>query len=226
MRKFLICLWSVIVLLGTVNAQSEKDPILRLKVQYDTVGIEEQFQIEYIFENAKAVNFATPSFEGLQLVSGPFQSSHFSMVNGVTSSSVSFAYVFRPTTLGNYTLSTQEVSIGNKTYSTPEATIEVVEEPNRTMSNVFNSPFGGSSLGFDNKLLEQLRKQQEEMMKRHEEFFNNPDRLLNSPQDLFNLPQQFAPEFNELFKNLENMLQFKMPPAQQPKKPEEKIYKL
>ncbi len=225
MRKLLFCLWSIVALFGPLNAQT-KEPVLRVKVQYDTVGLKETFRIEYIFENTQSVNFSTPVFEGFQLLQGPYQSSQFSSINGVSSSSVSFSYVLQANALGPKVIAAQKVYINNSSYNTPEAVIVVVEEINRQNFSRSSSPFDMPSFGFDNGMMEKMQRQQEEMMKRHKDLLENPDSFFNNPNDFFNFPRQFGPDINEMFKNFDNLFQFKMPPVQKPQKPADRTYKL
>jgi hypothetical protein len=74
--------------------------------------------------------------------------------------------------------------------------------------------------------MEKMQQQQEEMMKRHKDLLENPDSFFNNPNDFFNFPRQFGPDINEMFKNFDNLFQFKMPPVQKPQKPADRTYKL
>jgi hypothetical protein len=226
MIRYLVCLWSVVALLGNVNAQGKNEPNISVKVQYDTVGMNERFQVEYKFENVKNVNFANADFPGFEIVSGPFQSSQFSMVNGKTSSSVSITYLLQPLEKGFKTINSQKVYLDDNQHYTPEITVFVVEELNREdIVGQNRNPFGNDFFGFDDSLMEKLQKQQNEMMKRHQEFFNNPDDFFNNPGNFFNMPKMFGPDLNDMLKNFDQMFQYKAPPGQTPKT-KEKTYKL
>lgn len=225
MRKIIICLWSIVALFGMAKAQS-KEPFLRTKVQFDTIGINEVLRLEYVFENVRSVNFSNPIFEGFDIVQGPFQSSQFSLVNGVSTSSSTYTYILKATSLGVFTIAPQMVYLDNNSYLTPEAAVVIVQENLRKNNNNFNNLFDMPSLGFNEDVFERMQQQSEEMMKRHRELFDNPDGFFNRPDNFLKIPRHFGPDFNDMFKNFDNLFQFKMPPLTHPKKPEERTYKL
>jgi len=226
MIRYLACLWSVVALLGNLNAQNKNEPIINVKVQYDSVGMNEHFQVEYKFENVRNVNFANAEFRGFNIVSGPFQSSQFSSVNGKTSSSVSITYLLQASETGFQAINSQKVYLDNNQNFTPEVTVYVVEELNREdMVGQHRNPFGNDFFGFDDGLMEKMQKQQDDMMKRHQEFFNNPDAFFNNPGSIFDMPKMFGPDLNDMMKNFDQMFQFRSPQSPAPK-PKEKTYKL
>jgi len=226
MRNFIICLWSFVALFGSLQAQDAKEPQISTKIQYDTVAPEEPFRLTFTVENSRSVSVENISFRDFDVIQGPFQSSQFSMVNGVSNSSTTYTYVLKAKAAGSFIIESQKFYINSNSYNSPEAAI-VVEagfKRNNTASN--NNPFDMPSMGFNDDIFSRMQKQQEEMMKRHRELFNNPDGFFNSPNDIFNLPRQFGPDMNDMFKNFDNLFQFKLPPAQPKQKPAERTYRL
>jgi len=226
MRKFIINLWSIVALFGSLQAQDSKEPQLSTKVQFDTVALDEPFQLIFTVENSRSVNIENIAFRDFDILQGPFQSSQFSMINGISSSSVSYTYVLKAKKLGNYVVESQNFYIDNNAFKSPEASVVVVNEIERknpaSPSNIFDMP----SMGFNDDVFGRMQQQQEEMMKRHRELFNSPDGFFNNPNDIFNVPRQFGPDMDNLFKNFDNLFQFKLPPVQPKQKPSERTYRL
>lgn len=226
MRKFIINLWSIVALFGSLQAQDSKEPQLSTKVQFDTVALDEPFQLIFTVENSRSVSIENIAFRDFDILQGPFQSSQFSMINGISSSSVSYTYVLKAKELGNYIVESQNFYIDNNAFKSPEASVVVVNEIERknpaSPSNIFDMP----SMGFNDDVFGRMQQQQEEMMKRHRELFNSPDGFFNNPNDIFNVPRQFGPDMDNLFKNFDNLFQFKLPPVQPKQKPSERTYRL
>jgi hypothetical protein len=214
MKKFLFVMWSVVAMIGFIQAQPASEPEFIVKLKYDTVGLNENFQVEYLVKNAQNVKFLTPDFRDFQIVSGPFQSSQFSMVNGTTSSSSSYTFILKAKETGIFVLPAQEILVSNDSYKSDEKEIVVLDQVLRN-----DEPYGGNNFGFEFKgdIFDRLNKQQDEMMKRNQDFFNNPD-------GFFGFPKMF--DFNEMFKNFDQSFEFKVPQTPQPQKPKEKTYKL
>ncbi len=223
MKKICFSLLSIVSLLGTLSAQKNGEPLIQTKIQYDTVGMNELFKLEFIFENAQNVDFTNPVFEWFDIVQGPSQSSQFTMVNGVSSSSVKYTYLVRAKDLGNFVIGSQKVYINNNVYYTPESAVVVVDEIKRSQN--YTNPFDLPSLGFDDDIFNRMQKQQEEMLRQNKDFFENSDKYFNNP-DFFSFPRQFGPNFEDIFKNFDNLFQFKLPPQSKPTKPADKTYKL
>ena len=147
------------------------------------------------------------------------------MVNGVSSSSTTYTYVLKAKATGSFVIESQKFFINCKSYISPEAAIVVEAGFERKNNPSNNNPFDMPSMGLNDDVFGRMQ-QQEEMMKRHRELFNNPDGFFNNPNDIFNFPRQFGPDMIDMFKNFDNLLQFKLPPAQPKQKPSERIYRL
>ncbi len=94
-----------------------QDGTFELLLSDDTILIGNHFEIKYEAINLNG-EFDLPDFEGFEVVSGPNQSSNFSINNGDQSSSVSLSFLLKPT---NVTI----LSIGPAFFVTTDKTWEV-----------------------------------------------------------------------------------------------------
>lgn len=114
-------------------------------VQNTTVGTGETFQISFEFQGKDingVRNFQAPDFRGLQVLSGPNQSTSMQIINGAVSASMGFVYYLRADNPGSITIGEASLSYKGKTYKTRPVTIKVVRssQPN---SKGGNSGSGG-----------------------------------------------------------------------------------
>lgn len=224
MKSIIIAWLCVSTCFITVFAQTDKSPILHVEVAYDSVGLYEQFQVKYSIENAQSAKFNSPNFEDFMLVGGPFQSSNFSMINGVTKSAISYTYILQPKEMGSFIIPEAEIVIGNETFKFPEAYLVVVSEIERN-TPASPGPFGNMP-GFDDNAMNELYKRQEDLFNRQKDLFIDPNSFFNDPMNMFKeLEQRMGPGLMEMFKNMEDAFQFKIPPIEKAK-PQEKTYKL
>lgn len=168
---FSISLISLIQLGCAQKNQSQKNNDsydITVQLRHDTIGLNETVQIDYQVANAKQVNLE-PEFKHFEVVSGPFQSSQYSMINGKTSSSFTISYVLKPLKTGSLLLERQTLYVDNEKVLSEDAAIVVLENYERPKSA---DRYG---FGFDDDLWGRMQKQQEEMMKRHQELFQNPE---------------------------------------------------
>jgi len=229
MRKVFILMLGFFVC-SYLGAQSSSTTQLSVQVQYDTVGLNEQFKITYLVKNANGINVETPDFTGFQLMMGPYTSSNISIINGVRSSSISYTYVLKPLTVGHHVIPSTTVYFDSESMQSPEVTVVIVEQTNRPPTMKQPSPFGDQSFRFDlgdsDTRMNELYKQQEELFKRHQDMFkDSPDFFNNPDQFLKDLPNSFGPGLLDLFKNLEDAFEFKLPPLER-QKPKAPTYKL
>jgi len=68
-----------------------------------------------------------PKIDGLKLVSGPSVSNQFQWINGQSSSSQTFTYLFLPEKEGTFTIPPIAVTVGGKAYYTREISLKVVK---------------------------------------------------------------------------------------------------
>ena len=95
-----------LILLGLLTgfscvAQEEKSSSFFVEVAYDTIALEEQFELKFTLKNAKAIaSFEPPALEGFQLLAGPMTSQSMSIINGDMTQSMSYTYILKPMDLG------------------------------------------------------------------------------------------------------------------------------
>ena len=136
----------VALALGLLPAAASAEFTLRSEVDARKIGVQDQVQLTITVEGSGAPDeIPVPSLTNLDVVSGPFQSSQISIVNGRMSQSRSLTYVLQPRAAGKAEVGA--VQAGGQT--APSITIEVVagsirqEEPRR------QDPFGRDPFGRD-----------------------------------------------------------------------------
>ena len=190
-----------LILLGLLTgfscfAQEEKSSTFFVEVIYDTIALEEQFELKFTLKNGKAIGrFEPPALEGFQLLAGPMTSQSMSIINGDMTQSMSYTYILKPIDLGIYNI--PATSIETETGSLFSAdlaivVVESIEHPKR------NDPFSNA-------------------------FQNNPffNQERNPRQGMDNMLK----DFDNMFKSAPPEYYFTPPPAEKPKK-KEKVYKI
>lgn len=189
-------------------AQQEKVSTFFTEVTYDTVAIEEQFEVKFTLKNAKAIaNFEAPGLEGFQILAGPMTSQSMSIINGDMTQSMSYTYIVKPTDLGIFNIPATSIETETGILVSEDVAIVVVEQMERPKRNVpFNNAFRDP---FNNS------------------FFNDP---------FFNQGQNPRQGMDNMMKNFKDMLELQPPtyyyehnpnktPGKKSKK-KEKIYKI
>lgn len=118
--KYLIVPLLLVFLLGKVNAQ------FSVSATSTKVGLKQQFQVTFT-ANGRANGFQPPSFDGFQVLAGPFQSSSRQVINGQFSSSISFTYVLSPIKTGTLTIDEASIKLNGKRVNTKPLKITVVQ---------------------------------------------------------------------------------------------------
>ena len=94
------------------------------------VEMGEQFRLSFSV-NAKGQNLKLPELSDFEVLMGPSTStsSSFSIINGVSSQSTNYAYLFvlRAKKVGKYTISPASITINGSQYTSNGLTIEVVK---------------------------------------------------------------------------------------------------
>lgn len=117
------CLFAFLPAVG--NAQDE--PRFTVEVNSDTVGLGNYLEVTFTLENTQGNHFTAPDFEGFALVSGPNQSSSFSMINGAVTQSMSFTYYLEPRETGVMTIAAATIETKEGTLKSPSIDVVVVE---------------------------------------------------------------------------------------------------
>lgn len=66
-----------------------------VELPYDTVGVDEVFELRYKIEQADVLQMMPPQFVGFELIAGPMTSTNVSIINGKTTKSTSYSYRLR-----------------------------------------------------------------------------------------------------------------------------------
>lgn len=118
----------------TVVSQ-DKEVNFSVKVSTDSVLLGNYIEVKFILENANISDFSPPEFEGFKLVSGPNQSSNFSMVNGKVTQSTAYTYYLEPDDIGNYFIQPASVDTGERILETMPVEIMVYPNPDGIIQN-------------------------------------------------------------------------------------------
>jgi len=199
-----------LILLGLLTgfscfAQEEKSSTFFVEVAYDTIALDEQFELKFTLKNGKVMaTFELPALEGFQLLAGPMTSQSMSIINGDMTESMSYTYVLQATNLGIYNIPATSIETEAGTLLSEDIAVVVVEEiehpkGNAPFNNAFQDPFQNNSF-FNDPFFKQERNPRQGM----------DDMLKNFDNRFRALP----PEYYQ-----------KPPPTKKPKK-KEKVYRL
>ena len=137
--------------MGLENFDSPpKDKIVRLEKSDDTVAVGKSVSVSIIIENASLKKAINPAFEGFVL-DGPAISTSMSMINGVTSQSITYTYNLRAKNVGEFFLSSLKIETDKGVFYTEPSKIVVLDEyfsskPKRQQNrSLFNDDFFGFS---------------------------------------------------------------------------------
>ncbi len=92
---------------------AQEKPLLKTDFSSDTVGMNGSLEIVFTLENAAIKKLNPPNFEGFD-VQGPSTMTSMSIVNGVTTQSMSYTYYLTPKKTGvfNFDAASAETSLG------------------------------------------------------------------------------------------------------------------
>ena len=126
----LLCVLTVCAILLTfpIIALAQDDVAFTALVDRTTVSTDEYVQLTLSVEGQfnNVPNPELPLMDGFH-VAGSTRRQQFSLVNGVSSASISFVYQLRPLEVGRRTIGSARITVNGKTYETQPITIEVVE---------------------------------------------------------------------------------------------------
>lgn len=173
-----------LILLGLLTgflcfAQEEKSSTFFVEVAYDTIALEEQFELKFTLKNGKAMAmFEPPALEGFQLLAGPMTSQSMSIINGDMTESMSYTYILQPTNLGIYNIPATSIETETGILLSEDLAIVVVEEiqhpkQNDPFNNAFQDPFQNNSF-FNDPFFKQERNPRQgmdEMLKNFDHMF-------------------------------------------------------
>lgn len=121
-----IIIWVLLLLPTWLLAQQE----IRFTVQLsggDTIGLHEMVDIKFIIEGTEYKDFQLPEFSGFQTVSGPYQSTSISYVNGVMSRETSYTYRLVAVEKGTFVFEPATILVGGGMLETEAVMVVVIE---------------------------------------------------------------------------------------------------
>lgn len=155
-------------------AQSDKVSSFHVNATYDTVGIEEQFEIKFTLKNTKAVApFEAPNLEGFQILAGPMTSQSMSIINGDMTQSMSYIFIVKPLDYGIFNIPSASIETEAGLLVSEDKAIVVVEsierpKINSPFHNAFQDPFFKDP--FFNQRIDP-KKEMDDMMKNFDHMF-------------------------------------------------------
>lgn len=102
-------------------------------------------EVEYMLEGAQGGKLTPPDWAGFDIVSGPNQSSSFQMMNGKTTSSVSYTWYIEPRDTGTFIIPSATIAVDGRELTAGEVEIHVFPNPDR----IIEKPEKRRSSGLD-----------------------------------------------------------------------------
>ncbi len=138
-----IIMWVCLLLPTWILAQQE----IRFTVQIsggDTIGLYEHLDIQYKIEGTDYKDFQLPEFSGFDIVSGPYQSTSISYVNGVMSRETTYTYRLVAEEEGTFVFPPASILVAEELLETQVVEITVVEngisKPKQLKEKKFRTP--------------------------------------------------------------------------------------
>jgi len=132
MKSIFLTLFSLFI---SFTLLAQEGATFKVEVSTDSVLLGNYVEVTFTLENASMEDFQVPTFEGFRIVSGPNQSSSFSMMNGKVSQKASYSYYLEPKDIGNYYIPPATVSTGEQVLETMPVEILVAPNPDGIIQN-------------------------------------------------------------------------------------------
>lgn len=130
MKKLINLSCFLMLFILQVQAESiQEEPQFSVTVSKSSVLLGNYIEVTFTLKNSGGSKFEAPKFEGFDIVSGPNQSSSFSMMNGVTTQSISYTYYIKPKEIGNLYVEPAFIEADGTTLETQPIEILVLENP-------------------------------------------------------------------------------------------------
>lgn len=144
-----------------------------VELSSDSVLLGNYIEVSFVCLNIDG-NFSAPSFEGMQIVGGPNQSSSMSSINGNVKKQMTYSYYIEPQELGEYYIAPATIETKSNAWETEPIKVIVKENPEGIIekpsySKQFNFEFGdifGSDPFGREELLKKKEKQSKSKVKR------------------------------------------------------------
>ena len=122
------------------NLIGQEGATFKVEVSSDSVLLGNYIVATFTLENASMEDFQAPTFKGFQIISGPNQSSSFSMINGAVTQKASYSYYLEPIDIGSYYIPPASVSTGEQVLETIPIEILVAPNPDGIIQNPTRQP--------------------------------------------------------------------------------------
>jgi hypothetical protein len=131
-KKLVFLLFSVFVFCSQVFAQNKENPLkLTAEASQSEMLLGDFIEVTFAFEGKQNGKFVAPDWENAGFdVQGPSQSSNFSMINGVTKSSISYKYYAQPRDTGVLHIPPAKFIVGKEEIFSETLEIRVLENIN------------------------------------------------------------------------------------------------
>ena len=117
---FSVCLFFYLFSYG------QEEVIVQTTISYDTVDVDEVFQLKFSIEGAKVIEpVYMPNLVGLDLISGPNTGHVFQINNGTTSHTHTFSFLIKPMGEGIFNLPSILIETDNGPVYTDEKVVVV-----------------------------------------------------------------------------------------------------
>lgn len=110
-----------------------------LTVSSDSVLLGNYIEVKFVVENLDG-KFEAPTFDGMEIISGPNTSSSIQIINEDRSSTTSYSFYVKPPDVGSYTVTPAYLILEEETRETIPLTINVYPNPD----NIITTPESGS----------------------------------------------------------------------------------
>lgn len=134
MKRLLMLSLMVFGLFNQALTQDTKEQFT-ISVSSDSVLLGNYFIVRFTLQNVEGINFTPPSFEGFDVVSGPNQSSEFSMINGDVTQKMTYAYYLKPRDIGNYYITPASIETPDAVLESQPTAILVLPNPDGIIQN-------------------------------------------------------------------------------------------
>ena len=123
----------ILMLLSTFFCSLYSQKAVKMSASATDLFKTDSFDLEIILENFDSdVTVQYPDFKDLVKISGPYQSSRTSIINGAATKSVTLTYRFSPKKTGVIIIEPAVVKDGNREYRSQELKLTVHEQGNNT----------------------------------------------------------------------------------------------
>jgi len=129
--KYLIFLF-----LFFTNIVVGQDATFSVSISTDSLLIGNDVEVRFTLENAQGQTFEAPDFENFTVVSGPNQSSSFSMINGAVTQELSYSYYLNPIEVGTFYIAPASIQVEGELMSTEAVEIIVYPNPDGVVQEI------------------------------------------------------------------------------------------